>query len=129
MSLSGNQNWAKTAPLLILAASVKTFSHNDTDNRWGGYDSGAAAISLCLQATSQGLMSHQMGGFDSDKIKSLFSLPTDIELWAIIAVGYPASLDSLNKEQLEQELKERMRRPLSEQFFNANWGSPLNLGE
>jgi len=125
----GNQAWAETAPLLILAASITTFSHNDSDNRWVGYDSGAAAISLCLQAISQGLMSHQMGGFDGDKLKSTFSLPNDIELWAMIAVGYPAALDSLNEEQLERELKERARRPLSEQFFSANWGTPINSGE
>ena len=117
----GNQEWAKNASVLVLAASVKTFSHNDSDNRWVGYDTGAASISLCLQATSLGLMSHQMGGFDSDKIRSNFAVPDDIECWAMIAIGHPAALDTLSEEQLDRELKTRERRPLSEQFFNNTW--------
>ena len=125
----GNQEWAKNAPVLILAASVSTFSHNGNDNRWVGYDTGASSISICLQATSLGLMSHQMGGFDSDKVKKVFSLPDDIQCWAMIAVGYPAALDSLTKEQLERELKARERRPLAEYFFSAKWNNPLTSGE
>ncbi|PHS30452.1 MAG: nitroreductase [Methylophaga sp.] len=117
----GNQEWAKNASVLVLAASVKTFSHNDADNRWVGYDTGAASISLCLQATFLGLMSHQMGGFDSDKIRSNFAVPDDIECWAMIAIGHPAALDTLSEEQLDRELKTRERRPLSEQFFNNTW--------
>ena len=125
----GNQAWAKNAPLLILSTSVKTFSHNNTDNRWVAYDTGAASISLCLQATSLGLMSHQMGGYDADKLRNTFSLPDDIECWAMIAIGYPAPLDSLTEEQLERELKERSRRPLTEQFYINNWNNPINSGE
>lgn len=119
----GNQEWAKNASVLVLAASVKAFRHNDKNNRWVGYDTGAASISLCLQATAMGLMSHQMGGFDSDKIRSNFSVPDDVECWAMIAIGHPAALDSLNEEQLERELKARERRPLSEQFYNNTWKS------
>jgi nitroreductase len=119
----GNQEWAKNASALVLAASVKTFSHNDKDNRWGGYDTGAASISMCLQATSMGLMSHQMGGFDADKIRATFNVPDEIECWAMIAIGHPAALDSLNEEQLDRELKARERRPLSEHFFNNTWKS------
>jgi nitroreductase len=118
---SGNQEWAKNASVLILAASVKTFSHNDKANRWVGYDTGAASISLCLQATSMGLMSHQMGGFDADKLHSKFSIPDEFECWAMIAIGHPALLDSLTEEQKERELKARQRRPLNEQFYRNTW--------
>lgn len=117
----GNQQWAKNSSLLILAASVKTFSHNDSDNRWSGYDTGAASISLCLQATALGLLSHQMGGFDADKIKNTFGLPDDLQCWAMIAVGHPAPLDSLNEQQLERELTARKRRPLTELFYKNGW--------
>jgi len=125
----GNQEWAENAPLLILTTSVKTFSHNSSDNRWVGYDTGSASISVCLQATSLGLVSHQMGGYDADKLRNIFSLPDDIECWAMIAIGYPAPLDSLSEEQLERELKERSRRPLTEQFYINNWNNPINSGE
>ncbi len=125
----GNQQWAQNAPLLILATSVKIFSHNGNDNRWVGYDTGAACVSLCLQATAMGLMTHQMGGYDSDKVRQQFNLPDDINLWAMIAVGHPAPLDSLDDEQMERELKARERRPLSEQFFIQAWNKPINSGE
>lgn len=127
--MPGNQEWAKNASVLVLAASVSTFSHNGKDNRWVGYDTGAASISMCLQATEMGLMSHQMGGFDADKVKTTFNLPDDLQLWAMMAIGYPAPLDNLNEEQLERELKARERRPLSQQFFNGAWNSPFTSGE
>lgn len=117
----GNQQWAKNAPLLILAASVDTFSQNDKTNRWTGYDTGAASLSLCLQATAMGLMSHQMGGFDTDKIRQVFDLPADLHLWSMMAIGHAAPLDDLSPEQLERELKPRQRRPLAEQFFHGGW--------
>jgi nitroreductase len=122
----GNQQWAKKPPLLILAASAQTFSHNDTANRWNAYDTGAASVSLCLQASAMGLMSHQMGGFDDDKLKTVFAIPADINLWAMIAVGHPAALDTLNAEELERELKARERRPLATQFYRSDWNIPLN---
>ncbi|WP_245652094.1 hypothetical protein [Methylophaga muralis] len=66
-------------------------------------------------------MSHQMGGFDADKLRKSLSIPSEINLWSVIAIGYPAALDTLTAEQLEQELKARQRRPLSEHFFINRW--------
>tara|TARA_R110001606_G_scaffold399222_2_gene582459 strand:+ start:120242 stop:120844 length:603 start_codon:yes stop_codon:yes gene_type:complete len=122
----GNQAWTKNSSVLILAASVQAFSHNDAANRWNGYDTGAASVSLCVQASAMGLMGHQMGGFDGDKLKAAFAIPEDINLWAMIAIGHPAPLDSLSEEQLEQELKARERRPLATQFYRGDWNIPLN---
>lgn len=125
----GNQQWAQNAPLLILATSMPNFSHNDSPNRWAGYDTGAASISLCLQATAMGLMTHQMGGYDADKIRQTFNLPEEINLWAMIAVGHPAPLENLDEEQQQRELRARARRPLSEQFFHGGWQGPEQAGE
>lgn len=125
----GNQDWAQNAPILILAASAQRFSHNDSENRWSGYDTGAASINLCTQATAMGLMSHQMGGFDGEKLRREFALPEDLSLWSMIAIGHPGALDDLTEEQLERELKARQRRPLSEQFFNHSWNNPIKSGE
>jgi len=125
----GNQEWAKNAPVLVLAASVERFTHNDRPNRWVGYDTGAASINLCTQATAMGLMTHQMGGFDADKLRNSFAIPEDISCWSMIAVGHPAALDDLDEEQLERELKARERRPLTEQFFSNGWSNPITAGE
>lgn len=119
----GNQEWAKNAPVLILTASAANFSHNDKPNRWSGYDSGAASVSLCLQATALGLMSHQMGGFDANKMRELFNIPENIHMWSMIAIGHPAPPDTLSAELLERELSPRERRPLQEQFFYGKWSN------
>lgn len=117
----GNQEWAKNAPVLILAASVPNFQHNDKPNRWSGYDTGAASLNLCLQATAMGLMSHQMGGFDGDKMREHFTIPDTVHMWSVIAIGHPAPPDALSPELLERELSARERRPLKEQFFYGKW--------
>ncbi|WP_417541840.1 nitroreductase family protein [Methylophaga thalassica] len=117
----GNQEWAKNAPVLIVTASVPNFSQNDKPNRWSGYDTGAASISLCLQATAMGLMSHQMGGFDDKVLRESFNIPADIHIWSVIAIGHQAALDNLTEEQLERELSPRKRLPVEQAFFMNKW--------
>lgn len=121
----GNQAWAKDAPVLLLIAADSLFNHNGKDNRWGQYDTGAAAENLCLQATSMGLMAHQMGGFDPDKARAIFGVPSQYALMAMISVGYPADIGTLEGEALERETAARTRRPLGELFFSGTWGKPV----
>lgn len=121
----GNQSWAVNAPLLILICADTLFSHNQKENRWAGYDTGAAAENLCLQATGLGLMAHQMGGFDSNKAREAFAVPSQFELMAMLSVGYPAQLESLSAEQREREIAPRARRPLGELFFSGIWNKPI----
>jgi nitroreductase len=122
---SGNQGWVINAPVLMLTIAGTLFAHNGTPNRWGQYDTGAAAENLCLQAASMGLMAHQMGGFDADKARAAFAIPTEYTPMAMLAVGYQADIASLNGEVLERETAPRKRRELGELFFNGSWGQPV----
>lgn len=121
----GNQTWAKDAPVLILICADTLFSHNQKTNRWANYDTGAAAVSLCLQATSMGLATHQMGGFDGDKTRAAFDIPEQIEMMSMLAVGYAADADTLSDELKERELAPRKRRPLGELFYDGVWNHPI----
>lgn len=121
----GNQAWVKDAPLLFLIAADSLFNHNGTDNRWGQYDAGAAAENLCLQASSMGLMAHQMGGFDSNKAREAFAVPAQYALMAMLSVGYPADIAILSGEVLERETAPRKRRELGELFYAGTWGRPV----
>lgn len=121
----GNQAWVKDAPVLLLVCADSLFNHNQQPNRWAQYDTGAAAENLCLQAASMGLMAHQMGGFDVDVAREAFSIPAQYTLMAMISVGWPADIASLEGEVLSRETAERKRRPLNELFFADSWGKPV----
>jgi len=121
----GNQTWARDAPVLMLASADSIMSRNGKPNRWGQYDTGAASMSLCIQATELGLMVHQMGGFDADGARKLFSIPEQYMPMAMMAIGYQLPLNEITGEVKERELAGRSRNPLSEHFFNGVWGKPL----
>jgi nitroreductase len=121
----GNQAWVQNAPLLLLITADSLFNHNGKPNRWGQYDTGAAAENMCLQASAAGLMAHQMGGFDADKTRAVFNIPEQYALMAMVSVGYPADISTLSGETLERETAARSRRPLGELFFDGAWGKPI----
>jgi len=118
----GNQAWVKDAPLLVLVCADTLFGHNQKPNRWAQYDTGAAAENLCLQASSMGLMAHQMGGFDAALVSEKFSIPAQYTAMAMVSVGYQADISTLAGDVLARETAERSRKPLSELFFDAAWG-------
>ena len=118
----GNQNWAMDASILILACANQKFSHNDKTNRWNQYDTGAACENICLQATSLGLVAHQMGGFDVEKTRELFQIPSQYDLMSFIAIGFPLALEKISAEALSKEKEARKRKPLREVFYTNHWG-------
>lgn len=120
----GNQLWVKNAPLLLLVVTDSLFRHNGEPNRWAQYDAGAAAENLCLQASHAGLMAHQMGGFDPERLRAAFDVPAQFVLMTMIAVGHPAAIDQLDDEARARELAPRQRHPLGELFFSGAWGNP-----
>jgi nitroreductase len=116
--VEGNQAWAKNAPLLIIVVGDTEFRRMQKPNRWGAYDTGAAAISLALQATSMQLMAHQMGGFDEVKTKKLFQIPDRFVPLSVIAVGFEADAEAAKQVA-------KTRRPLQDNFFVGEWGNSL----
>lgn len=117
-----NQLWASHAPVLMVACANSQFRQNGKPNRWGQYDTGAASISLCLQATNLGLASHQMGGFDVEAIRKTFGVPEQYMPMAVIAIGYAGSVDDLDEAFAGIEKGERKRQPMSGNFFSGKWG-------
>lgn len=120
-----NQAWVKDTSVLMLVCADTLFNHNQKPNRWGQYDTGAAAENICLQASSMGLMAHQMGGFDSDKAREAFAIPEQYIPMAMLCVGYAADINTVTGDALDRETAARSRRPLSELFFDGNWGNPI----
>jgi len=124
---AGNQTWAKDAPLLLLACADSKMSKNETPNRWGQYDTGAASENLSLQATASGLMVHQMGGFNADKSREFFSIPDQYTPMAMITVGYQLAEDKIPNDIKEREYSERARHAIEKNFFDGTWGKSIDL--
>jgi nitroreductase len=123
-----NQAWALSAPVLILGAAKKHFSHNNAENGYGFFDLGAASGFITLQAAAIGLSTHQMAGFDHTIARKAFQIPDEFVLGSVMALGYQGEPSALAMEQmLAQETSPRTRKPLSEIVFSS-WGEPANLG-
>ena len=110
------QLWAVNAPLLIVVVSRSRALYKEKDNPWHEFDTGAAAISMALQAAELGLMAHQIGGFNKEIIKNEFQLPADCSPLTIMVVGY---------ELPEPDPSPRERRAIGTNFFLGEWGSGI----
>lgn len=122
-----NQAWARSAPVLTLNVARTTFSHNNTPNPVALYDLGASAATLCYEATSLGLFTHQMAGYDREVARKLFNVPDEYIFGAAMALGYQGEPSALpNEQMIAQETASRQRKPLSE-FVLSAWGVPARL--
>ena len=117
-----NQKWVKNVPVIMLSCAGSNFGHSGKPNRWTQHDTGAASVSLALQAVPLGLMVHQMGGFDAEKARAAFGIPAEYTPMAMIAIGYQAEPEVLDEETKKKELTPRARKPLAERFFEGGWG-------
>lgn len=94
---SFNKRTLSTAPLLIAQTCVKNRSGYERDGSfttdrgdgWQMYDCGIAAQTFCLAAHERGLGTVIMGIFDRPALEQYLKIPTEQELVALIAVGYP----------------------------------------
>src|SRR5690606_18931097 len=121
----GNQSWVQAAPLLAIACCDTRFAHNGKANAWCEYDTGAASLSLCLQASALGLMAHQMAGFSADALRANFALPEHCKPLAMISLGYQLAPEAIPEELREREFAARQRAALGSRFFLGAWERPL----
>ncbi len=109
----GNQVWARTAPLLVLALSQVVSTYKNRPNRLAFYETGLAVSNLLLQATHMGLYVHQMSGYDWEKAKEVLVIPTRYEPAAMMAIGYKGDPSQLPGEVAQWENRERTRMEIS----------------
>ena len=109
-----NRRWAGPAPVLILSFWRKRFTYNDKPNRWAAHDTGAAMLSMALQAQSLGLVCRQIGGYDETALIAALDLEPVFEPGAIMALGYPGEMEQLPQDLQAKEKATPRRRRLSE---------------
>ena len=111
----GNQRWAANAAALVVLVSKTTHLRPGADAptplRNHSLDSGAAWLSLALQAEKQGWRTHAIGGFDRDGASKLLAIPDGYAVEIAIAIGKQATPDTL-PEDLRLREQPTQRVPL-----------------
>jgi nitroreductase len=119
--LAEGNAWASNAYMLMLICAKPNFAYNDKANRNHQYDTGAAIQNLFLQATSMGLVAHEMAGFDADRAHEALSIPKDVSVLAMMALGYRGNKEALSSELKSREDKPRERKKVEEFVFEGEW--------
>jgi nitroreductase len=109
----GNRVWTKNASVLVVIISRKNFEHNEKPSITHQFDTGAAWENLAIEATSCGLVTHGMQGFDYDKARKELEIPDSFDVMAMIAIGKKAPKENLPSELQKMEFPNN-RKPLSE---------------
>ncbi len=104
-----NQLWTEKAPVLLLLASKKQRS-NGNPNGTHSFDTGAFWGYFALQASILGLSTRAVGGFDKESARKTLQIPEDLDLHAVIALGYRGQRETLHEDFQEVE-KPNTRRP------------------
>jgi len=110
-----NQMWVKNAAVLVLVISKKTFGKDkkNAPSPTHSFDTGAAWMSLALQARMNNLITHGMAGFDYDKARKVLKIPKDYQVEAMVAIGKQGQVKDLHPRMQKSE-KPNTRKKLSE---------------
>lgn len=119
-----NRSWAHRAGALLIGFAV---THNEKGEiPYAEYGLGLAGQNLVLQAVAEGLVAHQMAGFDAEAVAREFTLPDNVRPLVAIAVGHLGEPEVLGDERgIDRETAPRERLPLGETAFTGDWGTPL----
>lgn len=116
-----NQKWAHRAGALLVAVMVTRNEKGEVP--YAEYGLGLAGQNLVLQAVAEGLVAHQMAGFDAEAVRREFDVPDEAVPLVAIAIGIQADPEVLGEERLvERERAARRRLPLAEIAFTGTWG-------
>ena len=95
--IGGNKRNVQGAPVLIVSTFERGKSGffqgnpaNEVGDGWGAYDNGLSNCYLILQARAMGFDTLIMGMRDADALRTLFDIPGNEEVMAVISHGYRA---------------------------------------
>jgi nitroreductase len=119
-----NPTWAHAAGALVVTAARRVRGPHDTPNAWAWHDAGIAWAMLAIQATTLGLATHPLGGFDADAVRAAIDLPAEYDPVTVTALGWPGDPEALEEPLRTRERAPRVRRPLAESVFEERFGAP-----
>ncbi|APU12307.1 MULTISPECIES: nitroreductase family protein [Actinoalloteichus] len=119
----GNKAWAPAASALVIGIAV-VLDEEGHPLPYSEYGLGLATQNLVLQAVAEGMIAHQMAGFDAEAIAEAFGLPDSVEPRVAIALGRVAPPETGPIDLRERDAKPRRRRSLDELVSGEAWGTP-----
>lgn len=117
----GNRAWAHRAGALLIGCTVLA-RPNGAPNRHAAHDLGQALAQLAVQATSDGIALHMMGGFDAAAARAALAVPEGIEPYTAVALGWPGDPALLDDALRARETAPRTRLSLDEVAPHGGWG-------
>ncbi len=112
---AGNQPWARKSAVLvaIISKSTQEREGQQVPSVTHQFDAGAAWMSLAIQATKMGWVTHGMAGFSHDKLRAALDVPEGYVFNAVVAIGKLGDRDALPDALKAREVPSQ-RKTLSE---------------
>lgn len=111
------QYWAGSAPLVIVVCAnpekAKQFYH-DMGEKFSMQNAAAAIQSMLLAAHDQGLGSSWVGAFEDELVKRLLDIPDEVDVHAILPIGYA-----------DEHVPAPKRFNLEELTYQGKWGNKI----
>ncbi|QGK68357.1 nitroreductase [Allosaccharopolyspora coralli] len=127
-TLSRGNSWAGSASALVIGVAKSVGDEGDP-LPYHAYSLGLATQNLVLQAVDEGLVTHQMAGFDADRARELLGIPDGFDPWVAIAVGTLGEVADLPESLQRKENAPRNRHDLAELVFTGDWQNPVFPGD
>jgi len=124
----GNRRWAGDAAALVVALAERRRDGRPVPT--AAYDVGLAVAQMTLQAEASGLATHQMGGFDHERVRAVLAVGDDLAPLVVVAIGRRDDPQRLPVDLRAREEGTRHRRPLTQSLVLVDeQGLDLGTGE
>lgn len=110
---SGNALWAERASVLV-ANITQVIGDEGKERSHAVYDLGQAVAYFSAQATADGLLVHQMAGFDAEALHAALGLDDRQRVVTVMTVGRAGDIEDLPEKLQERERAPRVRKPLAD---------------
>ncbi len=108
----GNAIWGHKASAVV-ANITEIVRENGKPQAHGVYDLGQSVAHFSAQATAEGLLVHQMAGFDAEKLGAELALDERFRVITLLTVGVLGNIEDLPEHLQVREVEPRVRKPLS----------------
>ena len=99
-------NCLKASALIAVLSATSSVAPGTTEAKPSpnhAFDTGAAWMSLALQAETMGWRTHAMGGFNADALRTALGVPDGFAVQCVVAVGEQGARESLPAPLQERE--------------------------